>query len=359
MKAVYVTSLDTFSGKTALCLGLAHRFRAEGYRVGYFKPLSTTARPVKGKLVDEDAAFARELLGLQEPLEKLAPVLITPEGLEAVLTGKDRRDWPAIVRQTFAAISRNKDVVMLEGGARLREGYAVGLGTPDVVAMLGASALAVVRYTDEHSLVDDCLVARRRLGEALIGVVFNAIPRAAWRFANEVARPFLEQRGIPVLGVLPHRRQLQAISVGELREALEGEFLCLPERADELVENLMVGAMTVDAALSRFRRQTDKAVITGGDRSDIQLAALETATKVLILTGNLHPSPIILERAREAGVPVILTSKDTLKTVEAIERFFGKTRLGQRDKLARFEALLAEHFDFQRFDALLAADRVA
>ncbi|HHH42071.1 MAG TPA: ATP-dependent dethiobiotin synthetase BioD, partial [Chloroflexi bacterium] len=50
MKAVYVTSLDTFSGKTALCLGLAHRFRAEGYRVGYFKPLSTTARPVKGKL---------------------------------------------------------------------------------------------------------------------------------------------------------------------------------------------------------------------------------------------------------------------------------------------------------------------
>ena len=37
-----------------------------------------------------------------------------------------------------------------------------------------------------------------------------------------------------------------------------------------------------------------------------------------------------------------------MDTVETIERVFGKTRLGQAAKLERFEALLAEHFDFER-----------
>ena len=38
---------------------------------------------------------------------------------------------------------------------------------------------------------------------------------------------------------------------------------------------MLVGAMSVESALSYFRRKPNKAVITGGDRADIQLAALE------------------------------------------------------------------------------------
>jgi len=90
-------------------------------------------------------------------------------------------------------------------------------------------------------------------------------------------------------------------------------------------------------------------VITGGDRPDIQLAALETSTKCLILTGNLRPSPIILGRAEEVGVPMILVKQDTLTTVEIIEQFFGKTRFHQEKKIRRFEKMLDERFDFDTF----------
>jgi BioD-like phosphotransacetylase family protein len=38
MKALYVTSLQSFSGKTAVCLALGRRLQKEGYKVGYFKP---------------------------------------------------------------------------------------------------------------------------------------------------------------------------------------------------------------------------------------------------------------------------------------------------------------------------------
>ena len=97
-----------------------------------------------------------------------------------------------------------------------------------------------------------------------------------------------------------------------------------------------------------FRRKLNKAVITGGDRTDIQLAALETSTTTLILTGNLQPSPLIIKQAEDFGVSVLLVRENTMETVEAIEQVFGKTRLGQPDKLAEFESLFAENLDFDR-----------
>jgi hypothetical protein len=134
--------------------------------------------------------------------------------------------------------------------------------------------------------------------------------------------------------------------VGDLVEFLSGQVLCCTDKMDELVEHLMVGAMSVDSALSYFRRKPNKAVITGGDRPDIQLAALETSTKCVILTGNLRPSPIILGRAEEVGVPMILVRQDTLTAVEVIERFFGKTRFHLEKKVNRFEEMLEDRFDF-------------
>ena len=40
MKSLYVTSTNQYSGKTAVCLALGKRFQADGYKVGYLKPLS-------------------------------------------------------------------------------------------------------------------------------------------------------------------------------------------------------------------------------------------------------------------------------------------------------------------------------
>ena len=87
-------------------------------------------------------------------------------------------------------------------------------------------------------------------------------------------------------------------------------------------------------------------MITGGDRTDIQLAALETSTRCLILTGNVYPSPAVLNRAEELCVPVLLTKLDTLATVEIVENYFGKSRFQQPRKMERFSQLLEEHFDF-------------
>jgi len=111
----------------------------------------------------------------------------------------------------------------------------------------------------------------------------------------------------------------------------------------------MVGAMTASSAITYFRRRPNKAVITGGDRHDVQLAALETSTRCLILTGNQQPSAVVVERAKQVGVPIIVVEPDTLTTVQSLEQIFGKTSLHQSKKVARFFNILQERFDFTRF----------
>jgi BioD-like phosphotransacetylase family protein len=341
MKAIYVTSTEPYSGKSAVCLALGRNLQAKGLKIGYLKPVSTQPwRTSEGELADEDAAFFCKMLNLDENPSDLSPTVITPSLLRSRLRGLETEDLLENIIKTAERISQDKDILILEGGASLREGYAMGLSNLSVAEALGAPALVMIRYHKEMQILDDVFAAHLRLGEQYLGVIFNHVPGDGKQFIDEYARPFLEEQGLTLLGSLPSQPRLSALSIGELVDLLHAEILTEHYDPDTLAEVFTVGAMTIDAALSRFRRQQNKAVITGGDRSDIQLAALETSTVLLILTGYLHPSPVVLHQAESLGVPVLLVKGNTMETVETIERAYGKTRLGQPEKLDAFMQLI-------------------
>jgi BioD-like phosphotransacetylase family protein len=351
-KSIYVTSTQHFSGKSALCVGLLRRFRHDGLAVGYMKPVSTTARIVGERVIEEDTQFIKSTFDLSDSLDTMVPVILTDKRLAEVLAG-DEQDFAAVVQSAYDKIARDKDIVVLEGGGNLREGWIVNLAPPHVSDLLGAGELVVVPYRNDLQLVDDLITARVRLGDSLLGGLVNSVPKHRLDFVDSQVKPFVERHGVPIFAILPRERVLLSTSVEELREGLGGELLCGHDAVEELVEHLMIGAMSSDSALTYFRRKPNKAVITGGDRSDIQLAALETSTKCLILTGNLRPSPLIIGRAEELGIPIILTRQDTITVVEIIEAFFGKTRFHQEKKVEHFERLLGERMDFDRLSETL------
>jgi len=348
MKSLYVTSVERYSGKTAVCLALGKRFQEDGYKVGYMKPLSLQPWRMAGRIADEDAAFVKSVLELQADPADLSPVVVTDELLRVHLTGQGGGDLMPKVKAAAEKAAQGTDILLLEGGGSLREGYVMGLPTPVVAEVLGSKVLSIVKYRDEIRLMDDTLAARFRLGDAMAGVIINRVPADDADFVENIARPYIENQGVPVFGVLPEVRSLAALTVDELITVLDAKLLNEGPSTDVVVENLTVGAMTVEAALSRMRKQRNKAVITGGDRTDIQLAALETSTSCLVLTGNLEPRPLIIKQATELGVPVLLVRENTMETVEAIDGIYGKTRLGQFSKLKRFQELLTSNVDWKR-----------
>jgi BioD-like phosphotransacetylase family protein len=207
--------------------------------------------------------------------------------------------------------------------------------------------LLVARYKSIFS-VETLLSAKQRLGDRLIGVLLNDIPAKHLQSVDSEVRPFLERQGIPILGTLPKSDLLQSVSVSELVHQLNAEVLCRPDRLDLLVESLAIGAMNVNAALKYFRKRRNMAVVTGGDRVEIQLAALESSTHCLILTGQLPPPPFILSRAEELEIPILSVDLDTLSTVEIVDRTFGQVRLHEPIKVHYIRQLMAKHFDINR-----------
>jgi len=359
MKPLYITSVERFSGKTATCLALGKCFQVDGYKVGYLKPLSLQpwrmTDPANGSvhIADEDAAFVTEILELKAQPWELSPVVLTHELLEEQLKNPQVEGLMRHVKDAFKQQSRDYDIVLLEGGGSLREGYIVGLPTAEVAKELDSQVLVIIRYRDEVRLMDDVLATMTRLGSRLCGILINRVPAEAQSFITKSATPFIEKQGLPVLGVLPDVRSLEAITVAEMIKVLDAEALTKIQRPQALVENMTVGAMTAEAALSRFRRYANKAVITGGDRTDSQLAALETSTTCLILTGNLRPSPLVVRQAEEFGVAVLLVRYNTMETIETIEKVYGRSHLGDKTKLKQYQALLEQHMDYARLKKII------
>ena len=160
--------------------------------------------------------------------------------------------------------------------------------------------------------MDALLDAKKQLGEKLAGVVLNGVlPQEVEKVKNEII-PSLKDLDIEVFGVMPKSPLLRSVTVGELVRRLDAKVICCSEKDQLLVETLSIGAMGVNSAMEFFRRRRNMAVVTGAERTDIQLAALEASTQCLILTGLGEPLAQLIHRAEELEVPILKVSLDTL-----------------------------------------------
>ncbi|MEF8773840.1 MAG: phosphotransacetylase family protein [Halobacteriales archaeon] len=351
MKTLLVTGMEESTGKTAVALALALAAKERGIDVGYMKPLGTRLRSAVGKTRDEDPLLARELLDGDDSLQEMEPVVYSPTFVEEAIRG--REDPEAIrdrISEAFDDVSENRDLMIVEGGGTLATGGAIDLTDADVAELLDADVVLLSSY-DEPGDVDEVLLAKDLFGDRLAGTLFNTVPDGLQdKLEGEVAG-YLEGQGVPVLGIVGRDPELAGISVEELSTELGAEVLTSEAPTDALVERFQVGAMSAEAALQYFRRTTDAAVITGGDRADVQTAALQApGVKCLVLTGGHRPSSSVLGRAEEEGVPVMLVSADTLTTVDRAEDVIQAGRTRDEATVRRMKTLLSDHADL---DALL------
>jgi hypothetical protein len=239
-------------------------------------------------------------------------------------------------------------VVIIEATASPHVMSSLGMDAVSLARKMGVPALLVNKVENDYSLDDVILFCEnlKSKGVPLAGVILNNVPRQLLDKCEGLYRPLLQERGYRVLGVIPKRLEVTAPTAREFRDVLDGEVLAGEAHLDRLIEDIQIGAMTLESAIRYMRRATNKAVITGGDRADLCLAALETDTAALILTGGLYPNVRVIARAEEKKVPVILVRFDTYTTVELLHDVTHKLTPEDKEGLALVKQVFDENVDW-------------
>jgi BioD-like phosphotransacetylase family protein len=324
LAALYITSPYAGAGKTVVCAGLGRHLKNDGKKVGFFKPIIAEIKSPQA--IDSDTQFMKQVLALKEPIGSLCPVI----GGKGKLASK--------IKQAYAKVAKGKDIVIVEGVWRQRPGGKPAEASREVVAALDAKVIIIEPYSEKLSAA---MLNYQDFGEYLLGLVVNKAPASR---AKHISK---QLSGIDILGVLPEDRALLSLTVGELAEHIGGEILNNADRASEPVESFMLGALTLDSGLDYFGRKDNKTAVVRGDRPDMQLAALETSTRCLVLSGGVSPSHTVLRKAEGKGVPLILVKGDTNSTVNSIELALGKGKFNQEKKLSRLDEIMERHFNFK------------
>lgn len=344
MVMVFLGSVRPFAGKNVVALGLGRRLLDDGYRVAYTKPYGGNPEKVEGVYTDADAWTVNQALELGQSPADCCPVVRNQDLLTRALRG-ETGDLMGQTVEHCRRLAEGKDVLIVSGAGTLRSGAMMDLGGYDLLLALGARAVLVEPYENEYFL-DDLLSAARRLGDSLAGVVINSVDQAMNEPLEDQVVPFLAQHDVPTFGRLPKDELLSSVSVEELAEFLGGKPVCCLRSLDRLVTRFLIGAMQVKNAQKFFGGGRDFACLVGGDRPDMQMAAIEGGAACIILTGNFYPSDLITSRAEELDVPILVVRDDTFSVARALDLARNRGSLRREQKIQRAMELVGAGVDF-------------
>jgi BioD-like phosphotransacetylase family protein len=345
MTGIYIASTTANAGKSLLAFSLGVLLQRAGKSVGYMKPVGRNPRRVDDADVDTDALVAQEVLGQKLPPALLSPVML-PENLHA-LTMLERGDPHAPmrrIRDAFDRVSAGKDITLVSGcGPFPSTGRVLNADGLSIIRDLNLKLLFVERYSGSINF-DQLLLLRDILASSLLGVALNDVAENDMRDVENLLVPWLTARGLPVLGVIGHEPGLSIIRIMDLARGLGGRVVAGNAQNAGSVEGFLIGTMQVDNFMLRLRRKPGSAVIVGGDRTDLQLAALHAGSPCIIMTGNIRPADLILKQAQEKGVTLVTVREDTYAVAQAMTRILRSKKIRElpqiRLAVARLEKSL-------------------
>jgi len=307
MPALLVSSLRPLVGKTAVAVGLAQRLQQDR-RLGGLARLSPAEPDEAG----------------QADARCFASLSLSPQGKANALPLADAAELTR---------SLSDSALIVELPARFPIAQAAHT--------LEGTVIVVERFARLNA--EDVSSVQRELGAAFVGLVLTAVPRPPAEGGAIAAT--LAHMALPHLALLPEDKLLASPTIAEMAAALEAQTLYADARSQEVVEHLTIAPISADPGQDYFLRFGRQAVVVRCDKPDLQLAALNTSSQCLILTGGQMPLAYVSERAQAEGVPLLITRKDTVPALQALEELYFNSRFGGPQKVERIAQLMAKHLD--------------
>ena len=349
MTGLFIASTTSGAGKSMLSFSLGLHLQKQGYRIGYMKPLAEYHQKHEERTGDKNALMIQELLGQQQPADIVSPVLM-PSSIYSLSSHHCAPDPLGAITAAYETISQDTDLTIVSGsGIFPYTGTFAQVDGLRLAKALNLHVLLIERVHDEFHY-DTILGLKNALGDRLLGLVINGIPHNYMRDYETHITPYLENLDIPVLGLVPHESGLDAMRASELANHIGGYIISGKGNGSaRLVGGYIIGAMQVDNFMTFLRHQEKtSAVIVGGDRADLQLAALQWRTPCLILTGNFSPCDMVRAKAEALEIPIISVSKDTFTVARAMTKLMQTKKITELQQIRLAEEIISRNTQIDR-----------
>ena len=239
--------------------------------------------------------------------------------------------------------------------------FAAGSGAPLDPPALAASPGDAVTVVEAPAGATDAAAIAAAMGGSLLLVSADGGAAASGAAASGAAASGATAGGATGIAnhanraaplAIPEDGLLAAPTVGRLIEVSGARVLARSLEGDGgICEQIVIGPISEDAGQPHFERFPRKAVVTRAEKVDVALAALQTETRCLILTGGVDPSPYLLDRvAADRSTTLLLAPGSTVETVRDLQGAFGSSPFSGHEKVDRIGDLMAAAVD----DAALA-----
>jgi BioD-like phosphotransacetylase family protein len=345
MDKVIIASIRKSAGKTSAIVGTA---AALNKKMAYIKPFGERMLYRKKRLWDYDSDLIANLFGLKEDPVDMS-IGFDHSKLRYMY---DEEGTQRKLLETIGNIGRDKEILFIEGGRDLSYGISVHLDTLSLARFTG-SKLFLVISGDENTIMDDILFLRKHVdlgGVDLGGLIINKVENLDEFQTTHL--PAIHQAGLPVVGLIPYQRELTYFSVYDLAERLFAKVITGEGGLKRIVKNIIIGAWSANVFLQNplFKRE-NKLVITGGDRTDMILASLESDTSGIILTNNILPPSNIISKASERNIPLLMVFADTYQTAKQIDTLEPLLTKDDVEKVELLKQMIQKHVDLNKITA--------
>jgi len=347
---VFIAATRQNDGKTTTSLGLMAALQKIYPRIGYIKPVGQRFVEIAEQKIDEDTVLMDSVYKLNCPLVDMSPIAVEPDFTRRYLESANYEVLAKKIQKAFDRVAWEKEFVLCEGSGHAGVGSVFDLSNAQVAKILGAKVVIVTRGgigkpIDEVALNQALF---EKAGVEIIGVIINKVTTDKMDYVADFARRGLKRKGLELLGVIPHQRILARPTLRSIREELSAESLNHSRRMTNLVESVVVGAMSASNAVPFF--QPGVLIITPGDREDILLAAAQAQKPLagIVLARNFRPCESVLKVIREMPFPVLLAEHDSYEVASRVHNLIVKTRPDDAEKISLIRDLIAKHVDVKK-----------
>ncbi|MFC2110218.1 phosphate acetyltransferase [Bacteroidota bacterium] len=323
-KAIYITTIESDSGKSLVSLGLLRMMLTKSSKVGYFRPIINETNESK---YDNHTNTAIKFFNLDLDYNDCYAY---KQGEVVKLLGEGKIDEVIhTVIEKYKQLENRFDYVLVEGTEFSGVGGFTELDVNLMIAKnLNIPALIVGSGNDKttEEFIHSMQLTYKSFKEKevdVIGLIANKIDEPEMYFVKKELHKHIPKK--VQIDIIPKVTYLGNPTVKEVVEALNGRVLFGEQFLDNSIGSYSSGAMQLRNYLTRIKENT--LVVTPGDRADIILGALQANASSnypkiagIILTGSLLPEESILRLIEgvQSTVPIISAEGGTFSITNKI-----------------------------------------